>query len=220
MSEIVLAKSPNSLYRVSFTENSLALTPREIVQEKPLNRFDDPKQEYRVLYASTSRPGAMVETLQDLRPSLAALNALQRVMQNDIGYAVSESKHSSVSDPWILQRYSGIIVSERPLKLVDLSDQRTITALREPLADVALRRGMTDISAASFMGSDRQFTTAVSRVLFEMAERYDGVYFQSALGAPYTNVGFFAYVRERRPLRAACLGRSCPSGAFLTPETV
>lgn len=202
MSEIAPGPSPDQLHRISFTADTLALTPREIAAQKPLSRFDDPRHEYRVLYAATNKVGAAIETLQDLRPSLAALDALRRVMQNDIGFAQREPRTSTISDPWILQRYAGAIVPGRPLTLVDLSDQRTIAALREPLAAIALQRGMTDLSAASFMGADRAFTTAASRVLYEMPERYDGIFFQSALGTPYTNVGLFEDLGNEGSLRA------------------
>jgi hypothetical protein len=42
------------------------------------NRYDDPEASYRVLYASSHRVGAFVETLARFRPELEALAELEQ----------------------------------------------------------------------------------------------------------------------------------------------
>ena len=43
------------------------------------NRYDDPRGEYRVLYASTERVGAFVETLARFRPDPELVAALETI---------------------------------------------------------------------------------------------------------------------------------------------
>src|ERR671922_1914170 len=43
------------------------------------NRYDDPEASYRVLYASSQRIGAFLETLARFRPDLEVLAELERI---------------------------------------------------------------------------------------------------------------------------------------------
>lgn len=47
------------------------------------NRWDDPLGSYRVLYASSRRLGAFVETLASFRPDLLALAGLEAIEGDD-----------------------------------------------------------------------------------------------------------------------------------------
>lgn len=47
------------------------------------NRYDDPQASYRVLYASSQRVGAFVETLARFRPDLEVMAALEQIEGDD-----------------------------------------------------------------------------------------------------------------------------------------
>lgn len=47
------------------------------------NRYDDPEASYRVLYASSQRIGAFVETLARFRPDLEVLAVLEQIEGDD-----------------------------------------------------------------------------------------------------------------------------------------
>jgi hypothetical protein len=47
------------------------------------NRYDDPEASYRVLYASSQRIGAFLETLARFRPDLEVLAELERIEGDD-----------------------------------------------------------------------------------------------------------------------------------------
>jgi len=47
------------------------------------NRFDDPQDNYRVLYAATQRVSCFVETLARFRPDLSLITELQAIAGED-----------------------------------------------------------------------------------------------------------------------------------------
>jgi hypothetical protein len=63
-----------ALHRIARLPDPLAWPPWEVVGG---GRFDDPRREFRVLYAAAQRRGAFVETLAQFRPALHALARLQ-----------------------------------------------------------------------------------------------------------------------------------------------
>lgn len=67
-----LVSAPRTIYRVSRTSDPLALPAWELLRIAERGRYDDPGDLFRVLYASTSKVGALTEALADLRPELLA----------------------------------------------------------------------------------------------------------------------------------------------------
>src|SRR5437667_12644959 len=55
------------------------------------NRYDDPQASYRVLYASSERVGAFLETLARFRPDLEVLAELDQILR--MALAASAIRH-------------------------------------------------------------------------------------------------------------------------------
>ncbi len=76
---------PQAVYRVSRTTDPLELPDWERLRVAERGRYDDPLDVFRVLYASMSKTGALVETLADLRPRFDRMRELQEIGGGRLG---------------------------------------------------------------------------------------------------------------------------------------
>ena len=86
---------PSRLFRISTDVDPIKLTPWSYIVIKQPGRWDDPDNEYRVLYTADDEVGAYVEVLQDMRPNAAAKRILRSVTEN--GAFPSEPKLTFVA---------------------------------------------------------------------------------------------------------------------------
>lgn len=114
------------------------------------NRYDDPEASYRVLYASSQRVGAFVETLARFRPDLEVLAELAQIEGDDGSQAV-------VLRVWPDTRLIGEATIQG--RFVDVGDARTLATLRSELAASAIHFGLDEIDAGTIrLHAPRAFT--------------------------------------------------------------
>ena len=112
------------------------------------NRYDDPAGSYRVLYASSQRLGAFLETLARFRPDLEVLAELDRIEGDD-------EPPPAVPRTWLDGRLIGEATVEG--SFVDIGDRGSLAMLRTALAAHAIHHGLDD-AATIRLRAPRGFT--------------------------------------------------------------
>jgi hypothetical protein len=150
------------------------------------NRYDDPSASYRVLYASSQRMGAFLETLARFRPDLEVLAELDRIEGDD-------EPPAGVPMSWLANRYLGDAAVEG--RFVDVGDTSSLARLRAALASAAIHHGLDEIDAATIrLRAPRAFTQAVSRFVYEQRDdegAFAGIRYRSRLGDDVVNWAIF-----------------------------
>lgn len=162
------------------------------------NRYDDPAASYRVLYASSQRIGAFVETLARFRPDLAVLAELDQIEGDD-------ESPAGVPREWLDTRMIGEAAVHG--RFADVGDARSLAVLRTALAAGAIRYGLEEIDAATIrLRAPRGFTQQLSRYVYEQRDEYGsaaGIRYRSRLGDELVNWAIFEpAVQAESPLRA------------------
>lgn len=150
------------------------------------NRYDDPEASYRVLYASSQRVGAFVETLARFRPDLEVLAELEQIEGDD-------ESQAAVPHVWPGTRLIGEATLQG--RFVDVGDARTLATLRSELAGSAIHLGLDEIDAETIrLHAPRAFTQAVSRFVYEHRDEEGspaGIRYGSRLGDQFVNWAIF-----------------------------
>ena len=150
------------------------------------NRYDDPQASYRVLYASSQRVGAFVETLARFRPDLEVVAELEQIEGDD-------EPQAGVPRAWLERRKIGEATLQGPF--VDVGDARSLATLRAELAASAIHFGLDDIDAATIrLKAPRAFTQTVSRFVYELPDEHGsfaGIRYGSRLGDQFVNWAIF-----------------------------
>lgn len=150
------------------------------------NRYDDPEASYRVLYASSQRMGAFLETLARFRPDLEVLAELERIDGDD-------EPPASLPRTWL----DGRTIGEATLqgRFVDVGDARSLATLRTALTASAIRHGFDEIDAGTIrLSAPRAFTQTASRFLYEQRDdrgAFAGIRYRSRLGDEIVNWAVF-----------------------------
>ena len=146
------------------------------------NRYDDPDASYRVLYASSERVGAFLETLARFRPDLEVLAELDRIEGDD-------EPPPAVPGTWLAGRLIGEAAVEG--RFVDVGDSASLATLRTALAASAIHHGLDEIDAATIrLRAPRAFTQQVSRYVYEQGS-FAGIRYRSRLGDDILNWAVF-----------------------------
>ena len=146
------------------------------------NRYDDPDGSYRVLYASSQRVGAFLETLARFRPDLEVLAELDRIEGDD-------EPPLAVPRTWLAGRLIGEAIAEGCF--VDVGDTASLAVLRTALAASAIHHGLDEIDAATIrLRAPRAFTQQVSRYVYEQGS-FAGIRYRSRLGDDVLNYAIF-----------------------------
>jgi hypothetical protein len=150
------------------------------------NRYDDPEGSYRVLYASSQRIGAFLETLARFRPDLEVLAELVQIAGDD-------EPPPAVPRAWLNKRVLGEATVEG--RFVDVGDTGWLATLRTALAASAIRYGLDEIDAATIrLRAPRAFTQHVSRFVYEQRDdrgAFQGIRYRSRLGDDVLNWAIF-----------------------------
>ena len=91
------------------------------------NRWDDPEGAYRVLYASSSRFGALLETLAPFRPDLGVVEGLREIEGGDEPIAAGTVPHE-----WFTNRLVG--VAQLGGTYADIGAAASLSLIRSRLA--------------------------------------------------------------------------------------
>jgi len=138
-------------------------------------RYADPRGEYRVLYASTERMGAFVETLARFRPDPALVAALDAIDDDEPVTA------GVVPAEWLSDRSVGEATLSGGFARVGAA--RSLAFLRERLEQ--------DLDASALRRHvPRATTQAISRLVFELGD-FAGVQYESRLGDDIHNWAVF-----------------------------
>lgn len=153
------------------------------------NRWDDASGEYRVLYASSTRFGALLETLAGFRPDLAVVAGLREVDGDDDALAAGV-----VPPEWFERRLMG--VAELAGAYAEVGAAASLAVIRSQLAGRALHHGLTDVDAAAIrLAAPRSFTQEVSRLVYESrtaaGEPLAGIRYRSRLDDATDNWAVF-----------------------------
>ncbi len=152
------------------------------------NRWDDPQGEYRVLYASSQRVAAFVETLARFRPDLAVVAGLADIEGDDTDPPVGV-----VPARWLAGRRVG--QAELSGRFVDVGDARSLATLRTAAAASAIHHGLGEIDAAAIrLTAPRGFTQAISRLVYASVSEdgpFSGIRYASRLGDQFMNWAIF-----------------------------
>ena len=153
------------------------------------NRWDDSEGEYRVLYASSTRFGALLETLARFRPDLAVVAGLREIEGEDDAVAAG-----TVPREWFERRLLG--VAELSGAYADVGAAASLATIRSQLAAKALHHGLQDVDAAAIRAAaPRGFTQEVSRLVYgsrtEGGEPLAGIRYRSRLDDDTDNWAVF-----------------------------
>ncbi len=152
------ATPPAVLYRLGRRPDPLALPPWDVTGAE---RFDDPRRQFRVLYAAEQRLACFVETLAPFRPRIALLAQLRA----EGGALPPEA--GRVPPDWNQRRLVGRFRLAPRQHWLDLRSPRTCELLRVELADVLVRLGLEDLDVSGVRGPGRALTQAIARWAYE-----------------------------------------------------
>ena len=153
------------------------------------NRFDDPLNIFRVLYASSQRVSCFIETLARFRPSLELLQELKQIKGDDDFFPIG-----SVPEEWCSERLMG--TAQIPAECADIYAAKWIAYLRRKLFDDCLLLGLKELDASVLQSAaPRRITQLASRKVFEAA--FPGIYYRSRHGHNFENWAFFEPVSIR-----------------------
>lgn len=170
--EPIVCTPPALVYRVSKQgRNPFSPPPWEHALSNGTfgGRFDDPgpaspgTDHFRTVYAASTREAARGESIAQFRPSLAPVAAVRVI---DLGVP-PELATGIVTTEWRRTRRMGQTEIDGAPRFVDISADRTLTHLRSALASVASALGLVDIDLSAVAGSQRSFTQACARYVYE-----------------------------------------------------
>jgi len=142
-------------------------------------RFDDPRGEFRVLYATVQRRAAFLETLAHFRPSLDVLAALQAVENTD-----EPLPSPLVPVDWYRGRAVGRLRLTTRQQWLDLRSFETREMLRRELAHTLIELGLEGLDLSGVVGPRRQLTQIIARWVYEHG--YQGLVYISRFDAALT----------------------------------
>jgi hypothetical protein len=147
------------------------------------NRFDDPKGNYRVLYASSTRLGCFLETLARFRPDMALHAELQQIEGEDDFVPAG-----IVPREWLSRRLMGSADADG--EFADIGASEWVATLRGRLATLLISLGIPDFDASVLQRSGpRCLTQNASAVVY--SKGFNGIRYLSKHGHDIENWALF-----------------------------
>ena len=201
-SSLAAARPESAIYRVGRRPDPWAWPPWSYAGEDGTlgNRYDDPRGEYRVLYASSQRVGAFIETLARYRTDPAIVAEYAQIVVDDDFPTIAPGV---VPRDWFDTRLLGTARHEGPF--ADVGHSTSLAHLRVALAPRLVRYGLDDLDGSDLRRrAPRAFTQEVSRYVFEHAapegaEAFVGLRYLSRLGDDIVNWAIFDGNEPRQP---------------------
>jgi hypothetical protein len=195
---LAIARPAGSIYRVARAPDPWAWPDWSYAHEDGTfgSRFDDPRGEYRVLYASSRRAGAFAETLARFRIDLHVAAEQQAIAgdSEDAGYP-EPLAGGVVPIEWLETRLLG--TARHTGGFIDVGHSDSLAHLRAALAERVLHYGVDDLDAGDVRRrAPRRLTQEISRYLFENGHDDEGaavagVRYLSRLGDDIVNWAMF-----------------------------
>ena len=219
--ELRAVEAPELLYRLGRPPDAWALPPWEFAGPDGTfdNRYDDPLGLYRVVYASTQRYGAFVETLARFRPDLAVVAELA---------AIAGSEDDARDDPARAScRASGSRTAasasraSRDARFADVAHSDSIAHLRTALAKRLVHYGLEDFDGGDLRArAPRALTQEISRYVYDQG--FAGLRYPSRLGDDIINWALFEPPPLQRVItrRSRCRRRPRSAGRLHGPSAL
>ena len=156
------------------------------------NRWDDPQGVYRVLYASSTLLGALMEVLARFRPDPHVLAGLEDI-EDEPGTMAQPPGELDVA--WLRSRCVG--TARVKGTFVDVGNSTSLAHLRTALAPLVVEHELDDLDAAAVrLSAPREFTQEISRYLYDLStpqgqRRFAGITYASRLGDEFRNWAIF-----------------------------
>ena len=157
----LILKSGDLLWRVGHV--SAPLEPPPYGNCRWQNRFDDPDQKFRSLYAAARQVTCLLEVLWDLQPDIEAITEFKAIPRF-LGFELTRR----VSSQWLEERTLARGRLQLPsAKLVDIEDLRLRHHLQIRHASLLQRNGYKHLTISVLRGPCRAVTQAISRDLYD-----------------------------------------------------
>ena len=176
------------------------------------NRWDDPQDVYRVLYACTDLQGGFVEVLSRFRPDPAVVAGLRAIEGADEGEPLPPG---IVPRSFLERRCIG--EAAVPGVFADIGTAASLAHLHVALASRLIHYGFAELDAAAIRHSaPRQFTQEISRYVYERSNdrgepKFRGIEYESRFGDDFHNWAIFERVGETQAVVN-------PSAAAIRPD--
>lgn len=189
--EVETARPPGSLYRIARRPDPWAWPDWAYSGSDGTfgNRYDDPRGEYRVLYASSQRLGSFLETLARFRPDPEIVSA--EILSDPRDAQFPTVSAGTVPAGWLEARQLGSASCAG--EYADVGHTRSLAYLRQALARLVIRHGVGDLDAAAIrLHVPRRFTQEISRHIYECIttggkRAFQGIRYLSRLGDDIDN---------------------------------
>lgn len=158
------------------------------------NRYDDPEQDFRIVYCASKRAGAFGESLARYRHSLTLLARLQTVADSEESFddataelvAASDEQRGVVPFDWRFTRQLGSTLLDPALIFADITEAETLSYLRAAIAPIAVRLHLSDFDLSTVLGPKRGITQACARHIRDLRDaaggsRFAGIRYPSRL---------------------------------------
>lgn len=196
MSGLASIRPDGPLFRLGRRPDPWAWPPWEYCRRA--NRWDDPTDTFRVLYAATQRRATFIETLARFRPDPAVIAGLALIDGDDEGALTP----GDVPASWLSGRVMG--TANFDAVFADVGNSESLAHLQTALASRLVHYGIRELDGSVIRESRREFTQDISLHVFTQADHgaptFAGIAYQSRLGNEYTNWAIFERA-DRDPVR-------------------
>ncbi len=163
-----------AVWRVGYIASACEFTPRALCGWN--HRFDDPKREYRTVYAADKKETCLREVLADLRPDTKTLRDFEKLFGDDSAVADAGKVTVAWRAKHVLVHADIVLTSGR---MTDIEAAATLARLSSSLGQELSARGLKRVDAAAVRSRDRGLTRAASRILYDAGSA--GIDFRSRL---------------------------------------
>jgi hypothetical protein len=199
---------PDPLYRCfyhgagdSASYDPCRLVEWQFIRANDRGRWDDPLDEYRVLYTADSERGALIEVLAPLRPNIRDVEQIAAIDDGDDSTTSAEllrafqDRATRAMKARLAPRLISRISAQRGPQLYDVLQGASRTEIETTFG---LETG--SLKTGAFSTSDITLTRAVSRFIYETTGAV-GIYSTSAEDGDGYTVSFFETGHNTQTLR-------------------
>ncbi len=163
-----------AVWRVGYFASPCDFTPRDLCGWN--HRFDDPRREYRTIYAADKKETCLREVLADLRPDKKAVADFKKLFGDDDSVECAGRVTLAWRKKHVLVQVKINISSG---KMADIESAAVLADLSERLEKQLAARKLKRLDAARIRSQDRDLTRAASRLLHD--DGHAGIDFRSRL---------------------------------------
>jgi len=188
MSGLAQTSPGGPLFRLAHRPNPWDWPPWQYCRKA--NRWDDPTDTYRVLYASTERRATFVETLARFRPDPAVVAGLAEISGDDEG--ALRPGHVPISLVTVRMIGTATVAG----RFADVGHSQSLAYLQRAMTARLIHYGLSELDGAVIRQACREFTQEISLHVFgcagdEGTAMFAGIAYESRLGNEFTNWAIF-----------------------------